>query len=36
VSSLEQVYSALDTDEAGLDTMDRSGPPARLDGLKAT
>ena len=36
VSSLEQVYSALDTDEAGLDTTDRSGPPARLDGLKAT
>ncbi len=36
VSSLEQVYSALDTEEAGLDTTDRSGPPARLDGLKAT
>jgi hypothetical protein len=36
VSSLEQVYGALDTQEAGFDATDRSGLPARLDGLKAT
>jgi hypothetical protein len=36
VSSLEQVYSALDTQEAGPDSTDHSGRPARLDGLKAT
>jgi len=36
VASLEQIYGALDTQEAGLDPTDRSGLPARLDGLKAT
>jgi hypothetical protein len=36
VTSLEQIYGALDTQEAGLDAADRTGLPARLDGLKAT
>ncbi len=36
VASLEQIYGALDTEDAGLDPTDRSGLPSRLDGLKAT
>jgi hypothetical protein len=36
VASLEQIYGALDSHEAGFDAVDQAGLTARLDGLGAT